>query len=98
MKFVQIVEFKTTNLDAVLELDAKWTKATEGKRTATSIVKALDRDKPETYLWIIEFPSYEAALRNNELRETQEISQEMRKLSDAEPTFRNLDVMEEEAL
>jgi len=98
MKFVQILEFKTTNVDAMLELDAKWTKATEGKRTATSIVRTLDRDKPETYLWIIEFPSYEAALRNNDLPETQEISQEMRKLSDGEATFRNLDVMGEEAL
>ena len=98
MKFVQILEFKTTNLDAMLDLDAKWTKATEGKRTATSIVRTLDRDKPETYLWIIEFPSYEAALRNNDLPETQEISQEMRKLSDGEATFRNLDVMGEEAL
>jgi len=95
---VQILRFKTTNLDAMLELDAKWTKATEGKRTATSIVRTLDRDKPETYLWIIEFPSYEAALRNNDLPETQEISQEMRKLSDGEATFRNLDVMGEEAL
>ena len=98
MKFIQILEFKTTNLDAMLDLDAKWTKATEGKRTATSIVRTLDRDKPETYLWIIEFPSYEAALRNNDLPETQEISQEMRKLSDGEATFRNLDVMGEEAL
>lgn len=98
MKFVQIIEFKTSNLDAMLELDAKWTKATEGKRTATSLVKTLDRDKPETYLWIIEFPSYEEALRNNDLPATQEISQEMMKLADGEPRFRNLDVMEEESL
>lgn len=98
MKFVQIIEFKTSNLDAMLELDAKWTKATEGKRTATSLLKTLDRDKPETYLWIIEFPSYEEALRNNDLPATQEISQEMMKLADGEPRFRNLDVMEEESL
>jgi hypothetical protein len=98
MKFVQILEFKTTNLDAMLELDAKWRTATEGKRTATSVVKTLDRDRPETYLWIIEFPSYEAALRNNELAATQEISREMMKHAEGEPTFRNLDVMEEEGL
>lgn len=98
MKFVQILEFKTTNLDAMLELDAKWRKATEGKRTATSVVKTLDRDRPETFLWIIEFPSYEAALRNNELGATQEIAREMTKLAEGEPTFRNLDVMEEQGL
>jgi len=33
MKFVQILEFKTTNLDAMLELDARWEKATEGKQS-----------------------------------------------------------------
>jgi hypothetical protein len=95
MKFVQILEFKTTNLDAVLELDARWQKATEGKRTVTSVMKTLDRDKPETYLWIIEFPSYEAAMRNNDLAETQDISKEMMKLAEGAPSFRNLDVMEE---
>ena len=98
MKFVQIVEFKTSNLDRALELDSKWRKATEGKRTATSVTKTLDRDRPETYLWIIEFPSYEEAMRNNELPETQEISREMMKLAEGDPTFRNLDVMEESAV
>ena len=98
MKFVQIMEFKTTNLDAALELEARWRTATEGKRTATSVVKTLDRDKPETYIWIIEFPSYEDAMRNSDLPATQEISQELAKISEGSPAFRNLDVMEETAL
>ncbi|HEV2310529.1 MAG TPA: hypothetical protein VGU73_08400 [Acidimicrobiia bacterium] len=98
MKFVQIMEFKTTNLDAALELEARWRKATEGKRTATSVVKTLDRDKPETYVWIIEFPSYEDAMRNSDLPATQEISQELTKISEGPPMFRNLDIMEETPL
>ena len=98
MKFLQIIEFKTSNLDAMIELDAKWRKATEGKRTATSIVRTQDRDRTDTYLWMIEFPSYEDAQRNNDLPATQEISTEMMKLAAGETTFRNLDVMEEERL
>jgi hypothetical protein len=42
---------------------------------------------------IIEFPSYEAAMKNSELPETQEISAKMGTLTDGEPTFRNLEVV-----
>ena len=98
MEFVQIIEMRTKNVDEITQLEREWEKATEGKRTATSVTKTLDRDRPETYLWIIEFPSYEEAMRNNELPETQEISREMMKLAEGDPTFRNLDVMEESAV
>jgi len=98
MKFVQIVEFQTTRLDEVLALDQKWRDATMGKRTATAMTIAKDRDKPDTYLMLIEFPSYDAAQQNNELPETQSIAQEMQQLSSAPAVFRNLDVMEQRDL
>jgi hypothetical protein len=47
---------------------------------------------------MIEFPSYEAAMRNNDLPETQQISEEMMKLADGDATFRNLDVIEQRNL
>ncbi len=98
MGFLQIIEFKTTQLDKILELDQRWRDATEGKRTATSATMTKDRDRPDTYLWIIEFPSYEAAQRNDQLPETQEIAQEMMKASEGEPVFRNLDLIDKREL
>jgi quinol monooxygenase YgiN len=94
MSFIQLVEFKTARIDAMFELDQKWRNATEGKRTATAATMTRDRDKPDTYLWLIEFPSHEAATQNAQLPETQAISQEMMKVCDGEPTFRNLEVIE----
>jgi hypothetical protein len=43
---------------------------------------------------MVEFPSYEAAMENSRLPETNRIAEQMQKLSDGEPTFRNLDVVE----
>jgi hypothetical protein len=94
MSFIQIVEFKTAQIDAMLGLDQKWRDATEGKRTATAVTMTRDRDRPDAYLWLIEFPSYEAAMQNDQLPETQAISQEMMKVCDGEPIFRNLEVTE----
>jgi quinol monooxygenase YgiN len=98
MKFVQIMEFQTSRLDEMMALDKKWRDATEGKRTATAMTISQDRDRPGTYVWMIEFPSHEAAMRNNDLAETQRIAEEMTKLADGPASFRNLDVMEQRSL
>jgi len=98
MSFIQLVEFKTTQIEAMFELDQKWRDATEGKRTATAATMTRDRDKPDTYLWLIEFPSSDAAMRNGQLPETQAISQEMVNVCDGEPIFRNLEVIEKREL
>ena len=60
--------------------------------TATRGVQAQDRDRPNTYVQIVEFPSYEEAMRNSELPETGEIAGRLAELCDGPPTFRNLDV------
>ncbi len=98
MKYVQIIEFTTTRIDEVMALDEKWEQATARTRTATSIRITKDRDRPNTYLWAVEFPSAEAAARNNDLPETAEIAQRMAELCQDEPTFRNLDLLEERTL
>jgi hypothetical protein len=98
MEFLQILEFQTSHLDEILALDKKWREATKGKRTATSMTITQDRDRPGTYLWMIRFPSYDAAMQNNELPETQQISADMMKLADGPASFRNLDVVEQRDL
>ena len=92
MKFIQIIEFTTSRAD---ELDAmldEWLEKTQGKRTATRGVEARDRDRPNTYVQIIEFPSFEDAMANSELPETAEVAARLAELCDGPPTFRNLDV------
>jgi quinol monooxygenase YgiN len=95
MKFVQIVEFKTSKIDEIRALQEEYRAATEGKRTATRAMVCADRDNPGTYLVVIEFPSYEDAQKNNELPETQKFAAEEMKLADGPPTFRNLDLLDE---
>jgi len=98
MRFVQTIEFTTTRIDEIMALDKKWEEATSGKRTATAMRITKDRDRPNTYLWAIEFPSAEAAAKNNDLPETAEIAEHMAKLCEGAPIFRNLDLLEERTL
>jgi hypothetical protein len=92
VKFVQIMEFKTSRYDELQQAEDEWLAATEGKRTLARELTCRDRDYPGTYISIIEFPSYEAAMKNNDLPETQQIAEKMAKLCDGPPIFRNLDV------
>ncbi|MBV8159641.1 MAG: hypothetical protein JO265_01845 [Acidimicrobiia bacterium] len=93
MRFVQIIEFKTGDIDAVKGVVDEFIAKTEGKRTAEHALMAEDRDRPGTYLNIVEFPSYEAAMDNSNLPETAEVAGKLASLCDGPPTFRNLDVI-----
>ena len=95
MKFVQIIEINTKNMDEIQKLDKEWEAATEGKRTATRAVICKDRDKADRYLVIVEFPSYEDAQKNNDLPETAAFAEKQMPLLDGAPTFFDLDVIED---
>ena len=92
-KFVQMIEYTTTKYDEMNRLTDEWLAATEGKRTAGRAVSTQDREKPNTYVDFIEFPSYEEAMKNNDMPETAEFAKKAGELSDGPPIFRNLDVM-----
>jgi len=96
MKFVQIIEFKTSNLDAFNKTLDEWLAKTAGVRTATRAMQTRDRDSAGTYLHIVEFPSYETAMENSKRPETAEFATQLAKLCDAPPSFRNLDVLRDE--
>ena len=96
MKFVQIIEYKTSRIDEVDRMTDEYLKRTEGKRANGHAMRTKDRDNANTYLEIIEFDSYETAMQNNDLPETQEFAQVMMDLCDGEPIFRNLDVQRED--
>ena len=51
-----------------------------------------DRDHPNRYLYVVEFPSYADAMDISGSASTQAFAKIMSELSTSGPTFRNLDV------
>lgn len=89
--FVQTIEWKSTRIEEIEKLNAEWRDRfpTMGP---SRILTAADRDQKDTYLTIVEFESYEAAMKNSEDPATSEYAEKMSKLCDGPPVFRNLDV------
>ncbi|MGQ0804655.1 MAG: hypothetical protein ACT4PI_12440 [Actinomycetota bacterium] len=92
-KFAQMIEYTTTKYDEMNKLTDEWLAETKGKRTSARAVSGQDRDRPNTYIDFIEFPSYEEAMKNNDLPETQAMAEKMQALCDGPATFRNLGVV-----
>jgi quinol monooxygenase YgiN len=92
MEFMQIIEFTTNRFDEVEALMNAWVTKTEGERTARQATVTADRDKANTYVQIVEFPSYEEAMANSNLPATGEFAENIAKLCDGPAIFRNLDV------
>lgn len=98
MRFVQIIEYKTSKPEEIAKIMDEWMVATEGKRTPTREVTGRDREDSDRYFQIVEFPSYEEAMKNSELPETNAYAQRIEALCDGPAIFRNLDVVREENL
>jgi quinol monooxygenase YgiN len=98
MKFVQIIEFKTSRLEEFSAIFDDWLAKTEGRRTAARAIQTRDRDQDGVYLHIVEFPSYEQAMENSNRPETAEFAHRLAQLCDGPPVFRNLDVLAEDGL
>ena len=98
MAFIQIIEYKTNRIDELNAALDGWLEKTKGKRAASRGTQSRDRDVADTYIQIIEFPSYDAAMANSNLPETGEFAAQLAKLCDGPPTFRNLDVLREEQM
>ncbi|MGH9224379.1 MAG: hypothetical protein ACRD2W_11510 [Acidimicrobiales bacterium] len=95
MGFIQIVEFTTDQHDEVKQLSEKYRAETDGKRTTGRVSVTSDRDNPRRYMIIAEFDSYEAAMENSNLEETDNLAADMRALVDGPPTYHNLNVLEQ---
>ena len=92
MGFIQIIELRTTRPDAVEALVKEWQTQTAGRRTAQRGTFTRDRDRPDTYVQVVEFPSYEDAMSNSNLPETAAFAERLTELCDGPMQFRNLDV------
>jgi hypothetical protein len=95
MAFIQIMQYQSSRADDVQAVVDEWERATEGKRTVVRRVLCQDRENPRQYFNIVFFDSYEAAMENSALPETDSLSREFRKLTDGPPTFHNLDVLDD---
>jgi hypothetical protein len=97
MDFVQVLEFKTSRIDeidAILqEFRAK--REAAGAPMPVQVLQCQDRDQPNTYVAIVRFPSYEAAMENSNHPDTAAMAKRLSELSDGGPQFRNLDLRDE---
>ncbi|MBG7700662.1 ester cyclase [Streptomyces sp. MC1] len=98
MTFVQLIECRTSRLDEMNRLMDDWVRQTKGKRTATHAVVGTDRSDASHVVELVEFPSYEDAMRNSNLPETDRIFRGLVALCDEMPTFTDLDVVRDESL
>ena len=98
MRFVQVIDCKTERFEDLNRLMDRWAEQTRGTRTATHSLVGKDRSDGSHYVEIVEFPSYEDAMANSGLPETERIFQEMVALCDGMPTFTDLDVVRDEQL
>jgi hypothetical protein len=95
MKFIQIIEFKTSRPDEVKQAMDEFLEKNHGSLHGDGYI-CKDRDNEGSYANVIIFNSYEEAMRNNDNPAVHELSETMMKLTDGPPTFRNLDVQKED--
>ncbi len=93
--FIQILEFQTKKFEEGDKLVDEYLAKTEGRRTNSRGITGRDRDRDDHYATIVWFPSYEEAMKNSEMPETDELAAASAALSDGPPTFHNLDLVDE---
>lgn len=91
MSFIQIIDYET---DQPQLIDAQMRQAMDASMdmTFTRLEHTQDRDNPNHYMTIVEFPSYEMAMANSERPETGAMAQQLAALCTEGPTFHNLEV------
>lgn len=90
--FVQIVEFRSSRFEELKKLSEEY-EDTGAARALTHGVVTRDREDPNLFRTIVEFPSYEAAMENSARPQTGEFANRMAGLCDGPPRFANLDVI-----
>ena len=93
--FVQAVEWRTSRFDEVQKFIDDW-REQHPEMGPSRILVGADRDNTGTYMTVVEFDSYEAAMENSAHPTTTEFSERMQEMCDGPPIFRNLDVVRED--
>jgi hypothetical protein len=90
--FIQFVEFEATDIDALATELKRFQVEHPGVLTASASTITEDRDRPGTYISIVEFPSYEKAMEQQVNPASSEFSANLANIMSGPPRFRNLDV------
>ncbi len=90
--FLQVIEFRTDRPAEMQNIIDRWLTAIGDERTARWYITAADQDRADTYLQVVEFPSYAEAMANSAHPATAEFAAAVKKISTHELIFRNLDV------
>lgn len=90
--FVQLIEFHTDRVGEWNTITDRFVTALGDRRTTRWSIVSADRDRPGTYLALVEFPNHAAAMANSDQPETSLWFKELQGICTDEPQFRNLDV------
>ena len=93
-EFIQIVTYDSDDIDAVIK-GANSVPVPDGVPKPSSVMVARDRDRPGHYATILRFDSYEDAMEHSESDATHERIAKISSLWKGEPSFHNLDVLDE---
>jgi hypothetical protein len=92
MSFIQIIEYETDRPDEMQALGEARIGEMGDPPPGFRLTITQDRDRPNRFMTIVEFPSYEVAMENSERPETDAFAQQMAALCTDGPHFRNLEV------
>ena len=95
MEFIQIIEFTARDIGAVRKLQDDYRRATNGKNTIRGEILTRDRNDPRRYFNLVFFDSYESAMQNSHLPETQADFENYKPVLDGPPVFYDLDVLDD---
>ncbi|MGW6011121.1 hypothetical protein [Streptomyces sp. NPDC055210] len=95
MKFAQIIDFETERIDEMRELIREAEKGSAGRSGGPTHRTVLqDRNTPNRYLVVLEFESFDEAMRNSEDPGTTRMAERMAELCSRPPRFTDCDVRE----
>jgi len=95
MTFIQIIEITTRDIQPIRKAADQYRRATEGKGTIRRELLTRERNDPSRYFNIRFFDSYESAMKNSRLPETQASAEQFGALTDGPPIFYDLDVIDD---
>ncbi len=90
--FVQIMEFETSKIDELEALMKTFQQERGDALLATKATITEDRARPGHYLVIVEFDSYEEAMKNSDDPVTSEYAEKVAAMLDGPQNFHDLDV------
>jgi quinol monooxygenase YgiN len=90
--FIQIMEFDSSRIEEVEALSRRMQEERGDALLATKATVTEDRDRPGHYFVIVEFDSYEAAMKNSNDPVTGRYAEQMTALLAGPPIFHNLNV------